>query len=91
VEGDAENPDDFKRAAAGVDTVLSVLGGSTLYGGKEKEIVKYAKEAGVKRYIPSEFGCDADEFPYVVYIGDLQCILEIVLEILSYYCSTLFQ
>jgi ribosomal protein S9 len=45
----------------GVDVVISVVGGAGLQG--QLKAVEAAKAAGVKRYIPSEFGVDLDKNP----------------------------
>jgi len=58
VEGEVESLADVTDAAKGCDTLVSVLGGATLFGGKEGILVEAAKAAGVKRFVPSQFGID---------------------------------
>jgi hypothetical protein len=43
---------------AGVDTVISVVSGAGF--GWQFELIEAAKLAGVKTFVPSEFGCPLD-------------------------------
>ena len=45
--------------SGGIDTVISFIGGAALFGGEELKLVNAAKKAGVKRFIPSEYGLDS--------------------------------
>eukprot|EP00299_Pterocystis_sp_00344_P001012 c1066_g1_i1.p1 GENE.c1066_g1_i1~~c1066_g1_i1.p1 ORF type:complete len:306 (+),score=83.91 c1066_g1_i1:42-959(+) len=54
-EGSVENYDSMVRAFTGIDVVISLIGTSD--APLQLEIVRAAKEAGVKRFIPSEFSC----------------------------------
>jgi len=61
VEGDAKvisvdysNPESIKNALAGVEVVISTISGAAL--DVQGKIAEAAKEAGVKLFIPSEFG-----------------------------------
>ena len=45
--------------AGGIDTVFSFIGGAALFGGEELKLINAAKKAGVKRFIPSEYGLDS--------------------------------
>ncbi|KAI0884314.1 putative oxidoreductase CipA-like protein [Annulohypoxylon maeteangense] len=57
-EVDYESPETLVKALAGQDAVVSVIG----FQGLEQQIplVEAAVKAGVKRFIPSEFGGDAE-------------------------------
>jgi len=61
VEGDVKvipvdysNPESIKAAVTGVDVVISTIAGAAL--DVQRKIAEAAKEAGVKLFIPSEFG-----------------------------------
>ena len=61
VEGDAKvisvdysNPESIKNALSGVDVVISTISGTAL--DVQGKIAEAAKPAGVKLFIPSEFG-----------------------------------
>lgn len=56
VEGDLSNPVSLEHACAGKDAVISAAGGGQLM--MQEALLKAAKAAGVKRFIPSEFGVD---------------------------------
>lgn len=53
---DYEDDSSLKSALQGQDTVISTLG--TAAAAHQKKLVDAAISAGVKRFIPSEFGCD---------------------------------
>jgi uncharacterized protein YbjT (DUF2867 family) len=55
-EGDLADYDSLVRACRAVDTVISAVGGLQI--GDEGPLVKAAKEAGVQRFVPSDFGLD---------------------------------
>ena len=55
-EGDLEDYDSLLRACRGADSVISAIGGFQI--GQEGALVKAVKEAGVRRFIPSDFGLD---------------------------------
>jgi uncharacterized protein YbjT (DUF2867 family) len=61
VEGDAKvipvdysDPESIKNALSGVDVVVSTISGAAL--DVQGKIAEAAKEAGVKLFVPSEFG-----------------------------------
>ena len=51
---DYSNKESIKKALAGVDVVISTLAGAAL--NLQPGIAEAAKEAGVKLFVPSEFG-----------------------------------
>lgn len=51
---DYSNKQSIKTALAGIDVVISTISGTAL--GVQPGIAEAAKEAGVKLFIPSEFG-----------------------------------
>ena len=55
-EGDLKRYDSLLAACKAVDTVVSTIGGTEI--GDEPTLIKAVKEAGVKRFIPSDFGMD---------------------------------
>ncbi len=55
-EGDLKDHDSLLRACRSADIVISAVGG--LQVGDEGELVKAVKEAGVQRFVPSDFGLD---------------------------------
>ena len=56
VSGDVNDPISLDHACAGMDGVISALGGGQIM--QQGALLKAAKAAGVKRFIPSEFGID---------------------------------
>src|SRR5687767_3486801 len=55
-EGDLDNPASLLPACKAVDNVVSAVGLMQIAG--QAALVKAAKEAGVKRFVPSDFGLD---------------------------------
>jgi len=55
-EGDLTDHDSLLRACRSVDIVISAVGGMQV--GDEGALVKAVKEAGVQRFVPSDFGLD---------------------------------
>jgi uncharacterized protein YbjT (DUF2867 family) len=55
-EGDLTRYDSLLAACKAVDNVVSTVGGMQI--GDEQALIKAVKEAGVKRFIPSDFGLD---------------------------------
>ena len=55
-EGDLKRYDSLLAACKTVDTVVSTIGGTQI--GDEQALIQAVKEAGVKRFIPSDFGLD---------------------------------
>jgi uncharacterized protein YbjT (DUF2867 family) len=55
-EGDLKRYDSLLAACKAVDYVVSTVGGMEI--GDEPALIKAVKEAGVKRFIPSDFGLD---------------------------------
>ena len=55
-EGDLKRYDSLLAACKAVDNVVSTVGGMQI--GDELALIKAVKEAGVKRFIPSDFGLD---------------------------------
>ena len=55
-EGDLADEGSLLRACRAVDVVISAVGGMQI--GEEAPLVKAAKEAGVQRFVPSDFGLD---------------------------------
>ena len=58
VDLDFSSPEAVKAALKGQDAVVSTLEGST--GGVQKALIDGALAAGVKRFLPSEFGSNLD-------------------------------
>ncbi len=56
VEGDMDDPSSLRDACQGKDIIVSAVGGDHL--GQQVALAAIAKEAGVKRFVPSEFGVD---------------------------------
>ena len=48
----------------GADAVICTMGEAGIYGGVEYQILDAALRAGVKRFIPNEFGLDTLRLPY---------------------------
>ncbi|KAL7936485.1 hypothetical protein V8C35DRAFT_295616 [Trichoderma chlorosporum] len=57
IDVDFESVDSLTAALAGQDVLLSTVGSEGL-GGHQKKLVDAAVAAGVKRFLPSEYGCD---------------------------------
>jgi hypothetical protein len=59
---DVSNAESLKKAFTGVDVVVSTIsgGGFAVQG----NLLTAAKEAGVKRFVPSEFGVDITKSKY---------------------------
>ncbi|HEU0107582.1 MAG TPA: aromatic alcohol reductase [Vicinamibacteria bacterium] len=55
-EGDLKDHDSLIRACRSADIVISAVGGMQV--GDEGALVKAVKEAGVQRFVPSDFGLD---------------------------------
>lgn len=61
------SPDDvsvMRGVLAGTDVVVCAMGEPGIYGRVEYEILAAAQAAGVKRFIPNEFGIDTLRLPY---------------------------
>ena len=56
VEGSMDDPDSLKSACQHKDVVISCTGGDQILN--QIHLAKAAKEAGVERFVPSEFGVD---------------------------------
>lgn len=56
VPGDVNDPASLEKACEGKDAVISALGGGQIM--QQEALLNAAKKAGVKRFIPSEFGVD---------------------------------
>ena len=56
VVGDVNDPASLDNACVGMDAVISALGGGQIM--QQEALLNAAKKAGVKRFIPSEFGLD---------------------------------
>lgn len=57
--GDVNDPASLVAPLKGIDLVVSALGGESLHGSSgESNLVHAAKSAGVKRFVPSQFGVD---------------------------------
>lgn len=63
VYGDAANAEEMKKAATGIDTVVSAVGGSIARDGSEKKVIEAAAAAGVKRFVPAQFTSDYTQLP----------------------------
>jgi len=62
VEGDVQDLQGLTEAMKGSDTVISVLGDEViLYSDDQFNVLTAAEEAGVRRFIPSEFGIDIED------------------------------
>lgn len=61
VEGDIKDPESLKKALQGVDLVASFVNYHVF--ADQIGLVKLAKEAGVKAFVPSEFGIDGSALP----------------------------
>jgi uncharacterized protein YbjT (DUF2867 family) len=55
-EGDLADPASLRRACAAVEVVISAVGGMQI--ADEARLVEAAKDAGVQRFVPSDFGLD---------------------------------
>ena len=55
-EGDLADPASLRRACGGVDAVISAVGGMQI--GDQTRLVAAMKDAGVQRFVPSDFGLD---------------------------------
>jgi len=66
-EGDLNDYGSLVRACRAVDNVLSVIGSFQI--GEEGPLVQAVKEAGVQRFIPSDFGLDPAA------AGTVSCVL----------------
>ena len=55
-EGDLADPASLRRACGAVDVVISAVGGMQIGG--EARLVEAVKDAGVQRFVPSDFGLD---------------------------------
>jgi uncharacterized protein YbjT (DUF2867 family) len=55
-EGELADYDSLLRACRAVDVVISAVGGMQI--GEEGPLLEAAKEAGVQRFVPSDFGLD---------------------------------
>jgi uncharacterized protein YbjT (DUF2867 family) len=55
-EGDLADEGSLRRACGAVDVVISAVGGMQV--GDQTRLVKAAKDAGVQRFVPSDFGLD---------------------------------
>jgi len=51
-----DNGTDLAELLKGVDAVVCAYGGAAL--GEQYKLLEAAKKAGVKRFVPSEFGSD---------------------------------
>jgi hypothetical protein len=59
VEGEVDSSvAELTKVAQGSDTVVSVISGNALFSGQEAKLVQAAKAAGVKRFVPSQYGVD---------------------------------
>jgi uncharacterized protein YbjT (DUF2867 family) len=56
IRANYESVDDLKQAFQGQDAVISLVGGNAL--GDQNKLIDAAVAAGVKRFLPSEFGSD---------------------------------
>ncbi|KAJ4320797.1 hypothetical protein N0V94_003209 [Neodidymelliopsis sp. IMI 364377] len=56
IRANYESVDDLKQAFQGQDAVISLVGGNAL--GDQNKLIDAAIAAGVKRFLPSEFGSD---------------------------------
>ncbi|KAF0515137.1 NADP-binding protein [Gigaspora margarita] len=57
---DYNDKSDLVKALKGTDVIVSAIGGTDLMA-TQSALLNAAKEVGVKRFIPSEFGCDIKE------------------------------
>lgn len=58
VEGDLNDTQFLTEALKGSDTLISTVSGGALFGGSQDGFLKAAVAAGVRRFLPSEFGVD---------------------------------
>jgi len=61
-EAEADDAQALREAFTGIDAVVSVVGSLAL--ASQLSYIDAAVEAGVQRFIPSEFGCDT-QAPYL--------------------------
>lgn len=61
IEGDLNDPESLARACKGQDVVISAAGMGEIM--QQVDLARAAKEAGVERFIPSEFGVDPFAVP----------------------------
>ncbi|KAL7794423.1 hypothetical protein V8C37DRAFT_69102 [Trichoderma ceciliae] len=59
IDVDFESVDSLAAALSGQDVVISTVGSSALVN-EQKKLADAAVAAGVKRFLPSEYGCDLD-------------------------------
>jgi len=59
VEGALDDVNSLKKVLLGVDLVVSALSGPAL-GAEQINLIRASKEAGVKRFAPSEYGLDIE-------------------------------
>ncbi|CAG8481435.1 15178_t:CDS:2 [Dentiscutata heterogama] len=57
---DYNDKNDLVKALKGTDVIVSAIGGTELVA-TQCALLNAAKEVGVKRFLPSEFGCDIKE------------------------------
>jgi len=60
IQADISKPDTYKHQLAGIDVILSALGVAALT--HQATLARAAKEAGVKLFVPSEYGLDVSKF-----------------------------
>ncbi|KAF1939169.1 isoflavone reductase family protein [Clathrospora elynae] len=59
IHADYDSIDSLKDAFQGQDAVISIVGGAAL--GDQNKLIDAAIAAGVKRFVPSEFGCNTPD------------------------------
>ncbi|KAL5116196.1 hypothetical protein ACEQ8H_005861 [Pleosporales sp. CAS-2024a] len=59
IRANYDSPDALKKAFQDQDVVVSLVGGAAL--GDQNKFIDAAIAAGVKRFIPSEYGCDTSD------------------------------
>ncbi len=60
IKADYSNKDALVKALTGQDVVISTVGGEALLKNFDRTLIEAAVEAGVKWFIPSEYGFDLD-------------------------------
>lgn len=94
VKGDPSSPASLIEALKGIDIVISCLSRDGLFTGGEIELIRAAKQVGVKRFVPSQFGNDMHDFelgqnPFIdAKVRSLQELKKVDLDYVLVSCNT---
>jgi len=67
VEGDITKPETYQEKIKGIDVVVATLGGAVIH--TQIPLVHAAKAAGVKLFVPSEYGLDVEHSESPIFAG----------------------